>query len=154
MASLPLLLESNYFGTLEYSPDSVFEFPAGLPGFETERGFAAIDIPGQRPILYLQSLSRPDLCLLTLPARSIARDYELHLAPEDLDALGFAHDARPAIGRDVLCLAVTVVDQRGELAVNLLAPIVVNLLTRRAAQVVQEGWSLYHPLAGAGIGPC
>lgn len=150
------ILRSDYFGSMQYAPGSVFELPQGLPGFESERRFAAIEIPSQRPLLYLQSLNRASLCLLTLPVRALAPDYELRFSPEDLDILGLPAGSHPRIGEQILCLALLAVDEHGEPTANLYAPLVVNLSNFRCLQVIQfdTDWSLRHPLPFPQSAPC
>ena len=48
-------------------PNSELLFPAGLPGFEAERGMLPVEIPAQKPLVYLQSLTNPEVCFVSLP---------------------------------------------------------------------------------------
>jgi flagellar assembly factor FliW len=74
--------------------------------------------------------------------------YTLELAEEDARLLEVG--TMPAIGRDVLCLALISVHTE-EPTANLFAPIVVSLQTRIAAQCFQTGagYSHQHSLLGA-----
>ena len=83
-------LTSKYFGQLEYQELSVFDFPAGVPGFEQERQFLLLEQHENRPLVFVQSLSRPDLCFLAMPALSLDPAYRLNLDPEDLRTLELA----------------------------------------------------------------
>lgn len=141
-------LATKHFATITYQGDTVLEFPAGLPGFERERFFVPIDHPTSHPIVFLQSLSSPELCFITLPVLVVAPDYRLAIAAEDLRLLGLDETRQPAIGSEVLCLAVVSVAEREQPTANLLAPVVVNLKTRRAVQAIQEGspYAHRHPL--------
>jgi flagellar assembly factor FliW len=145
------MLSSRHFGPVEYQDDAVFEFPAGLPGFEQERRFVAIEHAASRPIVFLQSLNRPELCFITLPVLAVKPDYGLAISIEDLRALALAESRQPAIGAEVLCLAIISVAEDKLPTANLLAPIVVNLKTRRGLQAIQEGSSYSHqyPLLAA-----
>lgn len=144
-----IVARSQYFGTLELNSSEAFHFAQGIPGFESERLFAPVEIPEQHPLLYLQSLSRADLCLITLPVRAIVSDYALELAPEDAELLKLAGGEEPRIGDNVLCLAIVTVDETHTPAANLLAPIVVNTRNREAVQSIQTGasYSHRHPIA-------
>ena len=133
----PLCCETRYFGPLEYDEESVLLFPDGIPAFEQERRFVAIRQPINEPLVFLQSLTHPELCFVTLPVAAICPGYRLSLAPEDLEALGLATGRQPAIGREVLCLALLAVEENTLPTANLLAPIVVNLETRGARQAIQ-----------------
>jgi flagellar assembly factor FliW len=144
-------LSSRHFGPVEYQDDAVFEFPTGLPGFEQERRFLAIEHAASKPIVFLQSLNRPELCFITLPVSAAQSDYALAIAPEDLKALGLADSRQPAIGSEVICLAIVSVDEDRLPTANLLAPVVINMRTRRGLQAIQEGssYSHQHPLVAA-----
>jgi flagellar assembly factor FliW len=142
------VLRSRYFGEIEVDASAPFRFRQGLPGFESERDFAPIEIPAQRPILYLQSHAREDICLITLPVRVIVSGYSLHLPAEYLGPLGFRDDETPRIGEELLCLAVVTAGEDRRLTANLLAPIVVNIRTREAVQAIQydSDYSHRHPI--------
>jgi len=79
------------------------------------------------------------LCFLALPVRSIDPGYETALAAEDRDVVGSGERLELALlsaGRD------------GSLSANLLAPVVIDLATRRAVQAVRVDtkYSHRHPL--------
>jgi flagellar assembly factor FliW len=140
---------TKYFGRVDCHPDAVIEFPLGLPGFENERSFLLIEQAINRPLVFLQSLSRPDLCFLTLPVRSIVPDYQLRLASEDLAALGLAEEAQPSEGgAGYLCLGIVALAEDGSATANLLSPVVIHWPSRRGVQAVQSDsdYSHRHPL--------
>ena len=62
---------TKYFGPVAYEESNVLRFPAGLPGFEEERRFLSLEQPAHAPLVFLQSLTTPDLCFVALPASSI-----------------------------------------------------------------------------------
>lgn len=129
--------ETRYFGPVEYDDGSVLVFPDGVPAFEEEKHFVAIRQPINEPLIFLQSLSRPDVCFVTVPVLAACPGYQTRIALEDLDALGLETGQQPVIGRDVLCLAILCVEENAPPTANLLAPIVVNLRTRCGRQVIQ-----------------
>ena len=78
---------TKYFGTISYEESAVLHFPSGLPGFEIEHRFLSLEQPGREPLVFLQSLSSPDLCFVALPARAVAPSYELEMEDADLASL-------------------------------------------------------------------
>lgn len=147
-----LLVETKYFGTLTCQEESVFDFPRGLPAFEDEKRFVPIELPQYAPLIFLQSLGQRELCFLTLPILVADRDYHLAVSREDLATLGLDAARQPQLGVEALVL--TLVSLRdGILATaNLMAPLVVNLKTRRALQAIRAD-SLYshqHPITPPG----
>lgn len=134
--------ETLNFGSLDYDERAVIEFPRGLPAFEHERRFVIIEQESMRPIIFLQSLSRPDLSFMALPAHSVSPAYKLSPASEDLEDLGLPPDREPREGEDVVTLALVTVWDNRDATANLMAPVVVNVATRQAFQLVQP-WSGY-----------
>jgi flagellar assembly factor FliW len=96
----------------------------------------------------LQSLEDPVLTFLTLPAQAIDPAYALTLQDDDAGLLGFgAPGSVPDIGHDLLCLFLVTTGNDTATA-NLLAPVVINPMNRKATQVIQfeSGYSHQHPL--------
>jgi len=129
--------QTRYFGPVEYNEESVLVFPDGIPAFEQETRFLAMRQPLNDPMVFLQSLGNPDLSFVTLPVPAVCPGFELHMTTEDLETLGLAGARQPAIGRDVLCLAILSFEENARPTVNLLAPIVVNIQTLRGCQAIQ-----------------
>ena len=135
---LPLFMPTcttKYHGDIEYSEDRVLTFPAGLIGFEEHTRFLLLENPATRPIVYLQSLSHPDLCFIALPAKVVDADYELDVSEEEAGLLELPTDG-PAGPGDVLMLALITIQSVRPTTANLLAPIVVNMASRRGRQVL------------------
>lgn len=137
---------TKYFGTISYEECSVLQFPSGLPGFESERRFLSLEQPAHQPLVFLQSLSNPDLCFVALPAQAVEPSYELEMDESDLHALG----VDTANGTDLLKLALVTISESGMTA-NLLAPIVINTANLRAVQAISpsQNYSHLHPLGEA-----
>jgi flagellar assembly factor FliW len=129
---------------MEYDEESVLRLPRGLFGFESETRFLPIEQQALRPIVFLQSLNKPELCFISLPVFVVDESYELSLDPEELAAMGLPADRQPSIGSDVLCLALISMPEDGRSTANLLAPVVVNLQTREGAQVISSNPSHSH----------
>jgi flagellar assembly factor FliW len=135
---------TEQFGELEYSEESALLFPRGLPGFEEARRFVLLDNPKLAPLVHLQSMETVNLCFLALPVRSVDPDYETALATEDREALGSSGEERQTL--DLVLLSVA---QDGRVSANLLAPVVIDLATRRGVQSVRfdSRYSHQHPLS-------
>jgi flagellar assembly factor FliW len=65
------LLQTKNFGSVPYNPDSLVEFPRGLPGFEDRHRFVPLHFPDTDPLVFLQSIENPELCFVTLPILAI-----------------------------------------------------------------------------------
>ncbi len=134
------LLQSDHLGSIEYAPGDVIEFPQGLPAFENERQFLALDVPGKAPLVFLQSLVSPGLTFITLPAGCIDPEYRVDL-PEDCGGVVFVQDR-------LMILVIVSIGEQCRVTANLLAPVLIDTAARKAAQVVMAGsrYSVQHPL--------
>jgi flagellar assembly factor FliW len=124
-------------------PDLVFVRP--MPGFPQLARFVLVRLgdcttsgddagPGDALLYELRSLERPEIRFLVVVPTPFFPDYVIELdetACAELDL----HDAG-----DALVLVVLTVDpDGGGTTANLLAPVVVNVRTRHAAQVILSG---------------
>lgn len=132
------VVRSRWLGEIESDPQSELCFPAGLPGFENERMMLPVEIPAQRPLVYLQSLRDPEICFAAFPVFVIDSRFRLRLSEDERFALELPEDCDPIIGADVLCLAL-LISCAGEVRANLNAPVVINLHNSRAIQCVSFG---------------
>jgi flagellar assembly factor FliW len=141
-------VETKYFGALSYAEESVFDFPQGLPAFEEDKGFVLIELPESAPLVFLQSLTRSSLCFLAFPIQVVDRDYQLAIAPEDLEELGLDTQRRPALSAEVMALALVSLRDGFLATANLMAPIVLNVKTRQGLQAIRHDshYSHEHPI--------
>ena len=135
-------IDTKYFGNLPYPDESILEFPFGLPGFEGDSQFLLIELPEHAPLVFLQSMLRKDLCFLALPIQVVDREYRLGVTAEDLRALDLQPTRQPELATEVLVLALLSVHDKFSPSANLMAPIVINLKTRKALQAIRQD-SLY-----------
>ena len=151
------LLATKYFGTVPYEDADRFLFPEGLPGYEDENGFVLLNLPGKRPLVFLQSTATAELCFLAFPILVVDPEYALGVSFEDLVRLELPPERRPEIAAEVLVLALLSLQQGRQATANLMAPIVANLKTRRALQAIRSDSKYSHQHAIPGLAqeqPC
>jgi flagellar assembly factor FliW len=143
-----LRIPTKFFGDRECDADSIYTFPAGLPGFEDQHSFCFLTMPGSEPLLFMQSTTTQNLCFVMLPILVVDPDYNTALTEEELATLELPADRTPKIGREILCAALVCSEAGTRPSVNLMAPIVVNLKTKTGLQVIhgESGYSHRHPL--------
>ena len=146
VGSSPTQLFSAYFGALNLEKAAILCFPQGLPGFENEHRFAAIQIPGQHPLVYLQSVATPSLCLLTLPVSAVHPSFQLTLRPEDRETIHLGDSTA-----ELVTLVIVTAEPDGNSTANVAAPLVVNLRNNLAVQSLQldHSFSYCHPITSA-----
>ena len=135
---------TEHFGEIEYQDGDVLTFPFGLPGFGEETKFLSIQHPKTAPVVFLQSLARPELCFVTLPVQAIDANYRLQMSSDDLERLGFGE--QPRIGEQVTALVMLCCHENGAATVNLLGPVVIRNDTRQALQAIRDDheYSAWH----------
>ncbi|MFN7993843.1 MAG: flagellar assembly protein FliW [Bryobacteraceae bacterium] len=148
-------IRTRYFGDLDCPDDARLHFTEGLPGFETERWFVLLEQPQTKPLVFLQSLSDPQLCFISLPVQLVDPDFDLSMSADDREALGLGTGRQPRIGEEVLCLALVTLSETHPPTGNLLAPVVIHLKTREALQAIQTGSSYSHrqPITPSSLEP-
>jgi len=141
-------ISTKFFGDRDCGSDSIYSFPAGLPGFEDQQSFCFLTIPGSEPLLFMQSTATRNLCFVLLPVLVADPSYKVNLTPEERAILELPAEPTLRIGRDILC-AVTVCSESGTApTVNMMAPVIVNLKAKIGLQVIhaEAGYSHRHPL--------
>lgn len=133
MESAQATIVTSRFGEVAFAGSDVIEFPWGLPGFSDLRRFLALSLPDQSNFIWLQSLDDPKTALPAADPFQIFGDYEPRLPAYATETLGIESPEDFTI----LCVVVVTKDAE-EMTMNLMAPIVVNLKTRRARQVMLE----------------
>ena len=119
-------------------------FVRPIPGFADLSHFVLIPVDGDDSVISeLRSLERPEVRFVVAAPAVFFGDYAIELDQQDCDHLGLTSAA------DALILTVlTVGAEAAATTANLLAPIVINVLTRAAVQVILTGsdWSVRAPL--------
>ncbi len=136
-------IEFPRFGACTFSASDVIEFPWGIPGFPNLRRWLALTLESHASFVWLQSIDDPKVALPTTDPYYIFEDYNPKLPPYVVAALEIADPS------DFTMLCVVVVTENAEeMTINLLAPIVVNLRSRKARQIMLEssGYSTRHPI--------
>ncbi len=131
-----MTVETSRFGKVTFAETDLFEFPWGLPGFADLRRFLALSLAEQPSFVWLQSVDDPKVALPVADPWQIFPDYEPRMPAYATEAL----DVRNAEDFTVLCVVVVTKDAE-EMTMNLMAPVIINLKTRRARQVMLENSS-------------
>lgn len=109
----------------------VIELVHPMPGFPEHRRFALVELDEDGVLCSLRSLDDPDLRFLVASPVPFFPDYAPEVGDEVVADLEI-DDASQVLVLLVLTAGATL----GETTANLLAPVLVNTVTRRAAQVI------------------
>jgi flagellar assembly factor FliW len=134
-------IDTTRFGEMEINEGSVVEFPEGLLGLHRFRRYVFIDRQNSQ-FRWMQSVDLPELAFLVADPQVFAPDYRAEVKASDLDPLGTADPRKLAMG--VIC---TVPENPAEATVNLKAPLIIDIESRRGKQVVlnDSPYSIHHP---------
>jgi flagellar assembly factor FliW len=132
------------FGEVYYSEKDLIHFAKGIPGFEKLNRFLLIGEEKHEPFKFLQSVDFPPLSFPLLDPRLIVPDYQFAPSEDQTQELGL-QDPGEALVYSIVTLS------EKQQSVNLFAPLVINPLNRKAAQVIllKSGYRVDEPLSGS-----
>lgn len=129
-----MTVETRLFGKITIDDDKVIKFQGGIVGFPNLTDFALMhdsERTDGKGLSFLVSLQEPAFSMPVMDPLLVKKDYNPTVEDDLLIPLGKLEQD------DMLVLVtVTVPHKIEEMTVNLMAPIVVNATTRRAAQVI------------------
>lgn len=136
-----MIIETSRFGPLEVDEQRLISFPRGILGFPDQQRYALIQTSENSCFYWLQAVDRSDLAFVVCDPRLFVPDY---CVPVKLDELSQIHLADPSAAQ--VFIIVNKVDTL--LTGNLQGPLVVNVETREARQLVlsDRRYSTRHPL--------
>ena len=129
-------IQTTRFGPVEIRENDVIEFPFGLIGLEACRRWVVLADSTNKSLGWLQSVDRPEAAFAVVSPRRFVPEYRVRVAARDLAALEPPADAEPQV---VVTVSRHTDGPEGDaLSLNLKAPIVVCLETRRGRQIVAK----------------
>ncbi len=96
-------MRSTHLGEISWEAANELCFPVGLPGFEQVRRMVPVEIPSQRPLIYLQSAENADICFAALPVLAVNPRFQLQVSDDDQALLGL--EGETAMLGVYVCLA-------------------------------------------------
>jgi flagellar assembly factor FliW len=124
-------ITTSRFGTLEVLSSDVLLFEHGLIGLRSCRRWVVLADAQNAALGWLQSMDEPDSALGVVSPRRFVSDYQLRVARQDLAPLQLAST------RDAQVVVIVSRHPEG-LALNLRAPLVINVEARRGRQVIAK----------------
>ena len=120
------------FGEVEYDPENLLHFPAGLIGLPKLRHFIVMPNKKQGPLFWIQSVDEPDIAFVLTDPTNFFRDYQL--IPEDSERESLLLEEND----EHFILSVVTVPPDQKITLNLAAPILFAPKANRAIQVILE----------------
>jgi flagellar assembly factor FliW len=136
-------IATKFFGVIEIEEQELIVFNHGIPGFEDFHRYIIKRYKDQSPFLVMQSTEKADLAFILIELEQIVPGYSI-----DLDDNIVAELKLSQPDEAIVRVIVTLPEDVSKATVNLVAPIVINLKTGLAKQVIlnNSNYSLRHPL--------
>lgn len=134
-------IETSRFGTVSYSEQEILFFPRGIPAFESKHEWILAG-SDDSAVKWLQSLDDGDLALPVTSPDAIQSDYNARIPEDELQLIGSVNPKDLA-----LLIVVSIPDSAPwNMTANLRAPILINLKTHKAVQVIalNEDYPIRH----------
>lgn len=134
-------IETTRFGRITVDDSRILTFNRGLLGFPSYGRYALIQTNDENYFFWLQCVDEPELAFVVTDPTIFFKDYQVPMKEELQQELALSESSQSQVF--VICNKV------GDwLTGNLLGPIVVNIATCQATQVVltEKKWTTRQPL--------
>lgn len=121
------------FGEVEYDPQNLLHFPAGLIGLPNLRHFIVMPNKKQGPLFWIQSVDEPAMAFVLTDPTNFFLDYVV--TPDHAEKQTLHIDE----GDECFVLSIVTVPPDQNITLNLAAPILFAAKSNRAVQVILEG---------------
>ncbi len=127
-------IDTVRFGQVEVDEKKIITFRDGLPGLEEYKQFATLRFEDGNPILWLQCVTAPDICLPVLDSFATVPDYAFNISDADVEELEINGP------EDLHVMSVIVIpDDIQQMTMNLAAPLIINTRLGIAKQIILGG---------------
>lgn len=126
---------TKFFGEIDIADEKIITFPGGIIGYPEYKSFTLIKDAEKEDakVMWLQSMDNGDFALPVMEPNIIIEDYNPTIDDEYLRPVG---DMGP---EDVYALVtITVPAEVEKMTANFKAPVVINMSTNKAVQIIVE----------------
>ncbi|SHO50772.1 flagellar assembly protein FliW [Desulfopila aestuarii] len=120
------------FGQVDYDPDNLLYFPAGMIGFPQLHKFIVMPNKKEGPLFWIQSVDDPDIAFVLTDPSNFFLDYIVVPDETERKILQIANED------ECFILTVVTVPPDQNITLNLSAPILFAPNTNRAIQVILD----------------
>lgn len=121
------------FGEIEIEENKIITVSKGLVGFPQRTKYIILDHPNKKsiPFKWFQSADEPSLALVIIDPLLFKPDYKINYKLPEITSLGSSNP------KDFLALViVSILKDPQEITANLLSPIIININTKIAKQII------------------
>jgi flagellar assembly factor FliW len=138
-----LRLKTSRFGEIEIDQTRSLHFPEGILGFPEQKEYVILEHKPDSPFCWLQSTESPELAFVMVDPLLVKSDFLEGLSPSDRRWF----ETEDEVPKAVFALVTIPPGRVDQMTVNLLGPVLIDLKTRTARQVIlaNSGYSHRHP---------
>lgn len=136
-------IQTKFHGELKIERNQTWNFPKGMPGFESENEFALLPIEGNDTFQVLQSTKTPIVAFIVANPYTLVEDYSFNIDEPTVDLLEIQNE------QDVFVLGVLSLKEPFETStINLQGPLIFQSNTKKAKQMIlnYNAFSMRHPI--------
>ncbi len=128
--------KTRLFGEIDIAEDKIIKMEQGIIGFPNMKNFTLIyDLEkGEKDaIKWFQSMDEPEFAMPVMEPQILVEDYNPSVSEEVWNTLG---DITPE--NSLILATVTIPSEIEKISINLKAPIIINMDTKKANQIIVE----------------
>ncbi|MBQ7195944.1 MAG: flagellar assembly protein FliW [Synergistaceae bacterium] len=130
------IIKTERFGEVSYTQEEVLFFPRGIPAFEDKHEWILAG-SDDSAIRWLQSIDDGALALPVTSPDAIQSDYNARIPEDELNLVNESEGGTFNPAELALLIVVSIPDNAPwNMTANLRAPILINIKTRKAVQVI------------------
>lgn len=126
-------IETTRFGMINVKDGSILQMPEGMLGFEHCKRFILLEEQPGAAFKWMQAVDDKDVAFVITNPCDFFPDYEVELTESQAELMELTDP-----GEAVMFTTVTVGREQGQVTTNLLGPIVINVSTLCARQIVLD----------------
>lgn len=138
-------VETTRFGVVDVDENRIITFPSGLLGFTNFTKYVLLQPDEDGAFFWLQSLDAPELAFVVTDPSLWIKDYQVPIRREQMDEL--------ALDKLESAQVFVILNKHDRsLTANLQGPLVVNVVSREAMQLVlaDKRWTTRHEIVQVG----
>ena len=141
-------ITSKLFGKIAYVKENIIHFEEGLIGIPDKKNFILIEKENFKPFSYLQCVDDGTFILVVINPILVIKEYKFEIYKDDLAAVGLTENDSDSLS---LLGIVIMANKIEHVTVNLKAPLIINIHTKHAKQVIlqNDDYSVEEPLIQA-----
>ena len=127
-------IDTVRFGSVEIDEAKLIIFDEGIPGLEEYRKYSLLQFEESYPIIWLQSVEDSGICLPVLDTFAVLSEYVFDIDDAEVKELKLNGP------EELQVVSVLVIpDDIQRMTANLAAPIIINIATGKAKQIILPG---------------